>query len=240
MSIPAAAIAEGDTEGCSAFVTPVVDVLPQYDETEYDFSTPMLKIKEIADSSQETVKGSKHTEERPVGLSTGELFFTANYDKLKMMVANGQMACGQVSSVHIVMGFKNNKIYVAKEFPKRSCPYREVLGHEEKHKAVDRQIVEEYSEKIRATLIELTNKIGIIKASSPTIVDDKIDSLMNQAIRKVTKEIDEEHIARQKKVDTKEEYKRVTDSCDGQTMQIVNDRLKILEETHPGSTQNDE
>lgn len=234
---PSLGIAADDVEGCNAFVQPVIDVQPQFDQTEYDYSLKMLQIKELANLGKESVKGSKHTEQWPVGLSTGELFFTASYDKLKMMVSGGQMACGQVSGVHITMGFKNNKIYVAKEFPKRSCPYREVLGHEEKHKAVDRIIVDEYSEKVRVALTDLTKKIGVIKASTPAIVDDKIDSLMNQTIQKFTKEIDEAHIERQKKVDTKEEYQRVTDSCDGQTMEIVNSRLKILEETHPGITQ---
>ena len=231
-----AAMASEDTEGCSAYVPTVINVQPQFDETEYDYTTPMLQIKDLTNSKTEEVKGSKHSEEWPVGLSIGEMFFNINFDKLKMMSPNSQISCGQVSKVSVVFGFKNNKIYVAKEFPKRSCPFREVLRHEEMHKSVDRKITDEYTKKMQIALADLTKKIGMVKGSSPTIVDDKIDSIMNQSIRKITQEIDEVHIERQKKVDTKEEYKRVTDSCDGQTMEIVRSRIQILEETHPGIT----
>lgn len=236
LCIPSLTMASEDTLGCGAYVPTIIKVEAVFEETAYDYSTPMIKIAELAKANQETVKGSKHTEQWPVGLTVGEMFFSSDYGKLKMLTPVTLLACGQISEVNIKFGFKNNKILVAKEFPKRSCPYREVLRHEEKHKAVDQQLVQEYSEKIKTVLGEVTKKIGVVKAPTPAIIDDKIDSTLNQAMQKLIKEIEAEHIARQKKVDTAEEYQRITDSCDGQTMEIVRQRLQILEDAHPGST----
>lgn len=228
--------AYADADGCNDYVPTVVTVQAAFDPTEYDYTLPMMQIKALSDSGKEKGKGSKHSEEWPVGLATGEMYFSINRDIMKMRPTSTQITCGQIKAVQIEFGFRGNKIYVAKEFPKRSCPYREVLAHEEKHKAVDRQLVEEYSEKIKTLFLDVSKKIGVVRNATSAIVDDQIDSAFSQAISKLTKEIETEHVERQKQVDTKEEYQRVTDSCEGQTMEIVNQRLNLLEETRPGST----
>ncbi len=233
---PSVALAD-DSSGCNSYVPTIVNIQPRFDETEYDTTTPMLQIRDISEKGQEKAKKTQHAEAWPVGLTIGEMFFNISSDIMKMYIAGGQMTCGQIKIVNVEFGFKNNKIYVAKEFPKRSCPYKEVLKHEEKHKAVDVQLVQEYTEKIKQALIDVSKKIGVVKASASTIVDDQISSAFNQAVQKITKEIETEHVDRQKQVDTKAEYQRVTDSCGGQTMDIVHQRLQILEETRPGSTQ---
>lgn len=236
LSMQLASAAHADADGCNDYVPTVVTVQPVYDETVYDFTLPMMEIKALAESGKEKAKGSKHAEEWPVGLSLGEMYFSVSRDIMKMRPTSTQITCGQIKAVQIEFGFKDNKILVAKEFPKRSCPYREVLGHEEKHKAVDRRLVEEYAEKIKTVFLDVSRKIGVVRNATSAIVDDQIDSAFSQAVSKLTKEIETEHVERQKDVDTKEEYQRVTDSCEGQTMEIVNQRLNLLEDTHPGST----
>lgn len=224
------------TDGCGNYVPTEVDVHPEYDDVVYDFSTSMMKIRDLSDVAGDHTKNTLHSEAWPVGLSTGEMYFRVTIDIMKMRSGYSQMTCGQIKAAHVDFGFKDNKIYVAKEFPKRSCPYKEVLAHEEKHKTVDREIVEEYIDKIKLALMEASQKIGVVKSGSASVVEDQINSAFNQAVNKLGKDIEEVHAARQKEVDSKEEYQRVTDSCDGLTMETVQQRLEMLEATHPGIT----
>ncbi len=228
--------ASANDEGCSTLPA-MIDVQIQYDDVVYDTTTPMLRIRDLSlVEKKDGAKHSKQTEAWPVGLATGEMFFNLNSSMIKKRSDTSAIICGQIKSLTAVLGFKNNKIYVAREFPKRSCPYREVLKHEEKHKTVDRELLQEYAEKIKQALADVCKKIGTVKSSSSAIVDDEINSALNQAVQKLTRELDEDHTERQKQVDSKEEYQRITDSCDGQTMDVVRQRLDLLETSRPGST----
>lgn len=230
------AFAASDVEGCNNYVPTEVDVKTQYDEVEYDLTQPMLKIRDLSEGGKAKGKDALHSEAWPVGLSTGEMFFSVTSDIMKMRTGYSQTTCGQIKAIHVEFGFKDNKIYVAKEFPKRSCPFKEVLGHEEKHKAVDRAILDEYTDKVRIAFQDAAKKIGVVKSSSSSAIDDQLNSAFNQAVDKIGRQVEDELKSRQKEVDSKEEYQRVTDSCDGRTMEIVNQRLEILEESHPGIT----
>ncbi len=228
------AFASSDAEGCNTYVPTEVDVKTDYDEVLYDFTQPMLKIRDLSERGKG--KDNLHSEAWPVGLSTGEMFFSVTSDIMKMRTGYSQTTCGQIKAIHVEFGFKDNKIYVAKEFPKRSCPFKEILGHEEKHKAVDRAILDEYTDKMRIAFRDAAKKIGVVQSSSASVIDDQLNSAFNQAVDKISRQIEDDLKERQKEVDSKEEYQRVTDSCDGRTMEIVNQRLEILEESHPGIT----
>ncbi|MDX1922088.1 MAG: hypothetical protein SFW65_03035 [Alphaproteobacteria bacterium] len=226
--------AASNTEGCNNYVPTEVDVKVQYDEVDYDYTTPMLKIRDLSEGGKG--KDSLHSEAWPVGLSTGEMYFRVNSDIMKMRAGYSQTTCGQIKSIQVEFGFKDNKIYVAKEFPKRSCPFKVVLAHEEKHKAVDRALLEDHSEKIRIAMRDIAKKIGVVQSASAVVVEDQINSVLNQEVNKLMRGVEDDLKERQKEVDTKEEYQRVTDSCEGRTMEIVQQRLELLEESHPGIT----
>lgn len=221
-----------DSDGCNEYSPTLMDVQPQFDDVDYEFYTPMLQIKELSSGTKNGGKG----EQWPVGLSTGEMFFRVTTDVMKIRSNYGQLTCGQVKAIHISFGFKDNKIYVAKEFPRRSCPFKTVLAHEEKHKAVDRALLEEYLEKSKNVLFEEAKKIGVVKAPSPMTVDELINRAISEKVDLIGKELDQEHQMRQEKIDSAEEYQRVTDSCEGLTMEIVHDRLEMLEASQPGIT----
>ncbi len=228
------AFAASDTEGCNNYVPTEVDVKVQYDDVDYDYTTPMLKIRDLSEGGKG--KDTLHSEAWPVGLSTGEMYFRVNSDMMKMRAGYSQTTCGQIKAIRVEFGFKDNKIYVAKEFPKRSCPFKIVLAHEEKHKAVDRAILEDYGDKIRVAMRDIATRIGVAQSASAIVVDDQINSAFNQAVDKLMRSVEDDLKDRQKGVDTKAEYQRVTDSCEGRTMEIVQQRLELLEETRPGIT----
>jgi hypothetical protein len=220
------------TDGCGSYIPTVIDVQPIYDDIVYDFYTPMLKIKALSEKESGGGKG----EQWPVGLSTGEMYFSVTTDTSKMRGTYSTATCGQVKAVHVQLGFKDNIIYVAKEFPRRSCPFKTVLKHEERHKAIDREILETYTEKAKQIFADAAQKIGVIRSAAPQLIDDQIHAAIGDATERLTKAMQDDHATQQRAFDSKEEYQRVSDSCDGRTMETIHDRLDILEQTRPGIT----
>jgi hypothetical protein len=220
------------TDGCGSYTPTVIDVQPIYDDIVYEFYTPMLKIKELSEQTTGASKG----EQWPVGLSTGEMYFSVTTDTSKMRGTYSKVTCGQVKAVHVQLGFKDNKIYVAKEFPRRSCPFKTALKHEEHHKAIDRAILETYTEQAKQIFADTAQKIGVIRSSAPQLIDDQIHAAISDATERLTKAMQDDHAAQQRAFDSKEEYQRVSDSCDGRTMETVRERLNLLEQTRPGIT----
>ncbi|MBI3419976.1 MAG: hypothetical protein HY053_07590 [Proteobacteria bacterium] len=221
-----------DTLGCNEYIPARIDVKPLFDDVDYDFSQPMIKIRTLSEEGETGVQ----SESWPIGLSVGQLYMRITINIFKSRTAYDPSTCSQIKAIHVELGFVNNKIYVAHELPKRSCPYKGVLAHEEKHKAVDQQLVEEYTEKAQTFFDDAAKAIGVLRNASGTAAETQINDLLNQAMDQFTHQMEEERKKRQKEVDSAEEYARVTAACEGHLMEIVQQRLELLEEMYPGVT----
>jgi hypothetical protein len=218
--------------GCSDYAPAVIEIRPQFGAVDYDTGQPMLKIRALAEAG---VSGTQ-SESWPVGLSVGEFYLNITKDVFKIRSPYDPSTCGQVKALHVDIGFQKNVIYIAREFPKRSCPYRIIEEHEEKHKDVDRELLNEYADKAKVFFTDTAKKIGMVRGGSGAAIDGEIGDEITQAMDQFTGDIEAERRRRQKEVDSNEEYARVSASCEGNLMEIVNDRLALLEETQPGIT----
>jgi hypothetical protein len=224
--------AASPTYGCNDYAPATINVKPVFDDVEYDSTQPMLKIRDLAASG---TTGTQ-SESWPVGLASGQFYLSVTKDIFKTRSSYDPTTCGQIKAIHVEMGFAKNTIYIAKEFPRRSCPYKIVMGHEEKHKAVDRQLLKEYSEKAKSFFARAAETIGVIRNGSGAALDNEMGENISRAMDQFSQEIEDERKSRQKEVDSSEEYARVSAACSGNLMAIVNERLAILEETSPGIT----
>jgi hypothetical protein len=224
------------TSPCNEYRPAVITVNPIFQEVKYDYQQSMMKIRQMADEGA----GGHHSETWPVGLAAGQLYLRVNSSIFKNRTSRDPNTCGQVKSILVEIGFLNNIIYVAKELPKRSCPFKTVLEHEEKHKAVDQKLLEEYTEKAREFFQKGADEIGMIRHPAGAAIDAQVNSYMNDAIEYFSKELENDRKQRQKEVDSPEEYQRVERACGGQLMDIVRDRLALLEATYPGITKSTE
>lgn len=224
--VPAFADSEG---GCNDYVPARVDVQVFFDPVEYKYYTPMLEVRKMSDEKKEGV----HPEAWPVGLSTGLIYLKATTDILKVRSGYGQTTCTQVRAIRVQFGFKDNKVYVAKEFPRRSCPFRKVLEHEEKHKTVDRAILKDYQDRLREDFAAFAKEIGMLRGGGNG-PERQINAMLGERLDKLSEEMQSDRQYRQGQVDSAEEYERIQASCDGQLMETVRQRLELLEETYPG------
>lgn len=208
-----------------------VQVEPVFDAVSYEFYTPMTQIKAMANADNP----NHQREQWPVGLSAGELFVRmASEVQTRQQAGMPGTICGSLKSLTVRLGFTNNVIYVAKEFPRRSCPHRTVLQHEERHKNVDRQLLEEYAQKARYLFERLAQDLGIVAHANVSMVEAELNGRINDELKKFTDAMSAERARRQVAIDHEDEYAKVSASCDGQLMEVVNQRLDLIRDSDPG------
>lgn len=110
------------------------------------------------------------------------------------------------------------KVYIAKEFSKDECWFREIFAHELKHLDVDRAISEEYQTRIQHALGMALDVPGTYW-SGPTAkrdmqtakarIKDQVEAILNAAFKSMS----EERAYKQRYVDTPEEYAAINNAC---------------------------
>ena len=107
-------------------------------------------------------------------------------------------------------------VYIAKDYKRRSCKYREVLEHELKHVRVDKQIANKYARRMGEALrLSINDKPG----RGPYPVDrlPEIQNAMQEYVGSVIKTqqslLEEDRFRQQQAIDTFEEYERIRKAC---------------------------
>lgn len=208
-------LAASGLQGCGGAGATIIRVTPVDDETRYDNSQSIGAMRELAN------QGNGSGESWPVGLATSKPFFSMNSEMVHLTKPSQQLACTWLKAVTVEMGLADNKIYVTSAFPPDSCPYNTVLEHEEKHKAVDRQVLQEYLPQMQQMLETVTASIGIIHTLDIAEAEAAITRQLNEALDQFSKTMEADRTRRQQAVDSPEEYQRIGTSCHGELAAIL-------------------
>jgi len=107
-------------------------------------------------------------------------------------------------------------IFVANEFPPGSCMHNSIMRHEQKHIAVDREIVNKYAALIGQAYqndIARYRVFGPFPASNQESALNLIKTRMKSILTQYTNQMSAERKARQQEIDNINEYERVNKSC---------------------------
>lgn len=104
-------------------------------------------------------------------------------------------------------------IYVAREFPKSSCLYREVLAHEEKHHEVGARLFREMAlDATEALRVEIHDR-PYVAVGTPAAAQAATQARIDSILGAVYATFQERYDAEQALIDTAEEYYRVSTAC---------------------------
>ena len=95
---------------------------------------------------------------RPIGLTLTELEFRMNIT-VNTMARKGRGHCATVAEVKSSLGYDKITIYIAKRYPKGSCQYLSVLGHENEHLAIFRDTLAIYGPRVERRLTAAASAI---------------------------------------------------------------------------------
>lgn len=210
-----------DYEGCPSYPNVPITVNPRFDEPRYDYSANIPAIRALAGGDSR--RGIR--ESITLGLTRYEPVLSFRVPIKTRTLPDG-LSCSWVEEVEVTIGYKNVVVYIASEIPQNSCGFEKVLEHEQKHINVNRQILNEYVPKIQDRLASYLKLNGVFRQTNPDYASKLLDEKLNGILNDTAQQIVSENENRQHQVDTPEEYRRISYSCNGQLANISTQFLR--------------
>jgi hypothetical protein len=203
-----------DPVTCVPPSAPNIKVIPKASPIEYVHDWTMEELTArgtdtISPYPRHAVTKTGGTTASEIQLETGMKFQHQTYPDLGV-------GCIYYNEIKLTISL-NQRVYIAKDYSKNSCEYREILEHEKKHVRIDREIVNKYAAKIGEAL-RLSINNALARGPYPVNRLPQIQSDMRDYIASVVKTqqslMEEERFRRQQAIDTFEEYERVRQACE--------------------------
>ncbi|MAS87929.1 MAG: hypothetical protein CMH30_08165 [Micavibrio sp.] len=202
-----------NASACKAETKPKIVVTAATKDIRYDFSKSK---KDLADQKIDTVSPYSHSQSVYIGgLMNGQIEMKSNVKLAWSTQTVTRQSCFWYEEVNIHMEI-DPTILVAREFPRDSCEYKEILNHENKHIVVDRFIVKKYRKLMEDYLTQLMQQAqayGPVHANKTPVVRKEMTAYIEAAVNKVSDAMHTERRQRQQAVDSREEYDRVSAAC---------------------------
>jgi len=118
--------------------------------------------------------------------------------------------CWSVTQVKAIVR-ADTTVNIASEITRDSCMWREVMAHEKKHVALDRQLLPNLVAATRARLMQLGNQS--ISAASEAVASAAFQAAAERALNEAADQYFDGRNAQQLALDTPEEYARLSRAC---------------------------
>ncbi len=207
--------------GCPDFSAPLITLNKVIAPPRLDQSLGLTRLRQMAMDTQKEFSSQRH--ETPVGLTSASLKLETQFEIKVRTTSNDPMVCAQISALTLHFGFDDTTVYMARELPHHTCSYAEVLAHEQKHIAVDQELVDALTPALQTLLQQAVASIGVIRASSSKVAEQQIASLIHQYMGDLGAHLSEIRKKKQAQIDTPTEYDRLSRSCQGALSQIILD-----------------
>lgn len=170
----------------------------------------------------------------PAGAGNGHILglahavFEQSYDiGVSYGPVGGGAFCGALTSLDVTFGTRERAVYVAKELPRNTCIHREVLDHEMHHVQVDEALMKEFLPTVKRRLATLAGRMGTVRARSQQQVMASLRKPIDAELKKILNDFTREREKRQARIDTLDEYDRVSRSCGGELAKYVKGKGKF-------------
>lgn len=210
-----AAMADETPAACQGFPDVPVTIDPVFDEPVEDYTRPQAMIQQMASRNDAPIR-----ENLVYGLASYQPVMSFEAKLIGAQYPNGQI-CGHVAEAKIVVGWRNTTIHVANEIPAYSCGFLAVLEHERRHIAVAQELLNETLPVIQQEVAEYLKMNGVFQGVSAEYAKATINEKAGALINSILTNMSAENHRRQQQVDTEEEYKRLTYTCNAQLAHIA-------------------
>ncbi|HYG88567.1 MAG TPA: hypothetical protein VD978_20170 [Azospirillum sp.] len=201
---------------------------PKFDRPELRIDTQLVPLKRNFAKTLPQLQAMPGRSAGPRGAESGQVLGLAHatFGERWQIGAHyqpqpGGAVCAALSRLTVSFGFQERVVYVARELPQGSCIQREVLTHEMKHVAVDEALLKEFMPTFKRRLEAVVARQGAVRARSHDHAMALLRQPVDAAVKGLMQEFARERERRQAKVDTIEEYRRVSKSCNGDLAKYV-------------------
>jgi len=196
---------------CAPYPLININVYPVFDQPVVDDSLPLAAIQEMAQSSRDIIP---RYDTVTLGITHYEPVIEFKAPMIARSLPDGTF-CSRVEQVDVVVGYRNVRIFIARELTPDPCSANHVYEHEQKHIAVNRALLQEFVPLIRDKLTAYFRLYGQFIAPNPEYASSLLREKANSILTDVSNSMLEENRRRQRMVDTPEEYARNNVVCNG-------------------------
>ena len=207
-------------DACDASRTVPVHVRSLFEDPTYDFTHNIASINAMSADAHHTIR-----EAITLGLTHYEPIIEMRVPIASVQLPDG-LGCARVENVDVTIGYRNITIFIASEVPNGSCGYREIMLHEDKHVDANMQTLQEFVPQIEAELTEFVRENSVFRQANAEYATDLLHTKIQEIIERAIHEMTTENQARQLKIDSEEEYKRISQSCGGQLQSFITPALR--------------
>jgi hypothetical protein len=197
---------------CAVTAAPVINVIPRTADIRYDFSLSSAQL--TAQKSDAYSPYAPGTQTVTEGLREDRPTLTARIAEQSAFYPDSNVSCFTYRSIDIYIDLQPT-IFIASEWPPGRCRDT-ILGHEQKHIHVDREVMNEFAQKIGVAVQRAVDEVGAV---GPVGADQSGQALgfmkehVESAMNAIEQPLYDEMRRRQAAVDSLEEYERVGAIC---------------------------
>lgn len=200
-----------DVDSCDPFPDVPINITPVFDEPQYDYSKNLAEIQAIASDRQHSIPQYHSI---TLGITRYEPMLEFHVPIVVHEPRNGA-ACAYVQHVDVTIGYRNVTVFIANEIPRPGCGFDETMAHEQKHIAVNREILQKFVPLIEERFKSYLKLNGVLQVQNAKYAQQVISERLQSIIEDMIGQMGQENIREQREVDSAEEYNRLSHVCNG-------------------------
>jgi hypothetical protein len=204
-------------DACEPYANIDIGVTPVFDNPAVNATLPLASIQQMARASANIIP---HYDSVTLGVTHYEPVIEFRAPILERPLSDGSY-CARVQRIDATIGYRNVTIFIANELNADPCSANHVMGHEQKHVAVNLALLQEYVPLIQKRLAEYLSLYGMFRMQTPEYANTLLREKANAILNDMSNRMLEENRRRQQLVDSPEEYARNNTVCGGRINEIV-------------------
>ncbi len=209
----------GAEELCPPWAPPKITVNKQIAAPRVNDTLSLKEIRAIALDGKKELSSGPH--ETPVGLTAASLRLSSQFKILARTNPQQKKTCARLTGLDLTLAIIDTTVYMPREIAKGSCPYQIVWDHEQKHVLTDRVMIEQIAPTLYRKLSAIANQVSTETGHSAQEVEAKMHAKLDSHVHKLGQDIAALRREEQSRIDTPEEYKRLSTACKGEMQRII-------------------
>ena len=146
------------------------------------------------------------------GLTSAEDSYSLNIGTRHYTLGQGRY-CSVLSEMSLSIGYSKIDVFIDRKYGPGSCEYEAILGHENTHVSINRDVLRQYVPKIRQQLERYARSIGPIYSTSPDTTARRMQKVLGEQLQLLHKPMSSVRQARHARIDTRSNYLREQKRC---------------------------
>jgi len=206
-----------DSTTCDSYRDVPVAIAPVFDEPRLDASQDLDSIQSIASDRLHSIP---HNETIAMGITRYRPVLELHVPMVVETASTG-LSCARLERVRVTVGYRDVTIFIANEIAKGTCGFSETLGHEQKHVAINRQLLLEFAPRIENELKSYLRLYGSFRVENVHDAEQRLHERVKDFMDDMVEQMRTENLRRQQLVDSRSEYDRLAHVCGGELSRIA-------------------